>query len=127
MLKICLTVLCAMMLAACSAETGTKAQGQQASDEPPFYTVYRNGTGPLTMEELQINIPVELDAIYTDKTRACFLAKVEALAAEAGDPERLDPADVAFLPTDGTWEQLSRFHRRNLLAQAIVSRAGGLC
>jgi len=79
------------------------------------------------MAELQINIPADLDAMYTDQTQVCFLAKTEELATHAGDPETLDPTKVAFLPTDGTWEDLPRYSKRFILAQAIVSRAATLC
>jgi len=99
----------------------------KASSEPPFYNVYPNGTGALTMEELQINLPSKLDRLYTDEMRACLLAKIEELAADAGDPETLDPSSVAFLPTDGSWEKLPRFAKRSLLAQVVVSRAATLC
>jgi len=79
------------------------------------------------MAELQISIPADLDAMYTDQMRVCFLAKIEELATHAGDPETLDPKKVAFLPTDGTWEELPRSSKRLILAQAIVSRAATLC
>ena len=118
-----------LVLAGCSAESGDPVAGDpiQASGEPPFYNVYRNGLGPLTMDELQIDLPAELEALYTDEMEACLLTQIEILAAEAGDPETLNPADVAFLPTDGSWEELTRFGRRNILAQAVVSRAATLC
>ncbi|MEL7482466.1 MAG: hypothetical protein AAGJ29_13005 [Pseudomonadota bacterium] len=118
-----------LLLTACSSERGNQVPtaSEKASDEPPFYKVYPNGTGPLTMGELQINIPADLDAMYTDQMRVCFLAKIEELAANAGDPETLDPTEVAFLPTDGTWEDLPRSSKRLILAQAVVSRAATLC
>ena len=110
-------------LAGCSWQSDPARE----SGTPPFYRVHPNGTGPLTMAELQISIPAELDQLYTDEMRACLLQRVEELIVEAGDPERLDPRDVAFLPTDGTWEKLSRSYRRTLLAQAVISRAATQC
>lgn len=98
-----------------------------APGETPFYNVGKRTRGPLTLAELQISIPKELDAQLTPRMRECFLEKVEQLAAEAGDPATLDPADVAFLPRDGTWDKLTFHGRRSLLAQAIVSRAATLC
>lgn len=96
-------------------------------DEKPFYTVGKRTRGPLTLEELQINIPAELDSMLTTRKRNCFIEKIGELAEQAGDPETLDPADVAYLPTDGTWDELTFYGRRNLLAQAIVSRAIIFC
>lgn len=96
-------------------------------DQKPFYTVDKRTLGPLTLEELQINIPADLGRLMTAETRDCFVRKIGELAAQAGDPEGLDPADVAFLPTDGSWDDLTFYGRRGLLAQAIVSRAITLC
>jgi len=108
-------------------KAGLPAGGAGVANEKPFYTVGKRTRGPLTMEELQINIPEHLAAMMTERRQACFLAMIGELAEEAGDPETLDPADVAFLPTDGTWDDLTFYGRRSLLAQAIVSRAITLC
>ena len=98
-----------------------------ATDEPPFYNVDRRGTGPLTMEELQINFPSELRAQLSTAQQDCILTKVEELIAAAGDPATLNPADVNFLPTDRTWDDLTQFGRRSILAQAVISHAAVLC
>ncbi|NNF24861.1 MAG: hypothetical protein HKN63_08675 [Rhodobacteraceae bacterium] len=105
----------------------TSKRSTDGPDEKPFYSVGKRTRGPLTLDELQINIPAELDAMLTTRKRTCFIQKIGELAEKAGDPEALDPADVSFLPTDGTWDKLTFFGRRNLLAQAIVSRAITLC
>lgn len=96
-------------------------------DEKPFFLIDKNASGPLTLAELQINIPAELDRELTTQRRACFLRKIGELAAEAGDPETLDPSNVAYLPTDGSWDDLTTFNKRLILAQAIVSRAITYC
>ena len=103
------------------------AESAAASDEKPFYTVGKRTRGPLTLEELQVDIPEDLARMMTARERACYIEKIGELAEAAGDPETLDPADVAFLPTDGSWDELTFFGRRSLLAQAIVSRAITLC
>lgn len=108
-------------------EAGLPVESAEVSNEKPFYTVGKRTRGPLTMEELQINIPEHLAVMMTERRQACFLKKIGELAADAGDPETLNPADVAFLPTDGTWDDLTFYGRRSLLAQAIVSRAITLC
>jgi len=110
-----------------SPEAGLAAESADIAAEKPFYTVGKRTRGPLTMEELQINIPEHLAAMMTERRQACFRERIGELAKEAGDPETLDPADVAFLPTDGSWDELTFFGRRSLLAQAIVSRAIALC
>lgn len=122
-------ILTILMLAGCSAGSNdaTTTRESMNADEPPFYRIDKNASGPLTMPELQVNIPQELDAQYTESMRTCFLATVKDLASSAGDPESLDPSSVTFLPTDGSWQELTKFHKRNLLAQAIISEAGVLC
>ena len=88
----------------------------------------RNATGPLTKEEIQVAI-VRMDQSYdqvekslTDEHRECVLATLEKRAAEAGDPEDLDPATVEFVTSD-TWYLFDAAGRRILLAQALVSEA----
>jgi hypothetical protein len=88
----------------------------------------RNATGPLTKEEIQAAI-VRMDQSYdqvekslTDEHRECVLATLEKRAAEAGDPEDLDPATVEFVTSD-TWYLFDAAGRRILLAQALVSEA----
>ena len=109
------------------SEAGPPEANAEFAAEKPFYTVGKRTRGPLTMKELQINIPQHLAAMMTERRQKCFLEKIGELAKEAGDPETLNPADVAFLPTDGSWDDLTFFGRRSLLAQAIVSRAITLC
>ena len=96
-------------------------------DEKPFYTIDARATGPLTLSELQINLPAELAKELTPSMQTCYIEKIGELAAEAGDPETLRPTDVAYLPTDGSWAELTVFDRRLILAQAIVSRAILFC
>lgn len=122
-------ILTIVMLAGCSADSDGAAATRERTDadEPPFYRVDRNARGPLTMRELQVNIPQELDAMYTESMRTCFMATVEDLASSAGDPETLDPSTVTLLPKDGSWQELTKFYRRNLLAQSIISEAGVIC
>jgi len=112
---------------ALSSEAGPPDASAEVSNEKPFYTVGKRTRGPLTMEELQISIPKKLDSMLTSQRRACYIEKIGELAKDAGDPETLNPADVAFLPTDGSWDELTFYGRRSLLAQAIVSRAITLC
>lgn len=122
-------ILTIVTLAGCSAGSNDAASARDSmnADEPPFYRVDKNASGPLTMQELQVNIPQELDAFYTESMRTCLLATIEDLASSAGDPETLDPSTVSFLPTDGSWRKLTKFHKRNILAQSIVSEAGVVC
>jgi hypothetical protein len=110
-----------------SLQAAPPEESAEAKNEKPFYTVGKRTRGPLTMEELQINIPEHLAAMMTARRRSCFLEKIGELAEKARDPETLNPEDVAFLPTDGSWYELTIFGRRSILAQAIVSRAITLC
>ncbi len=122
-------ILTLLTIGGCSAGSDDSAQtrGSKNAEEVPFYRIDRTASGPLSMLELQVNIPQELDDLYTESMRTCFLATVEDLASSAGDPETLDPSTVRFLPTDGSWQKLTKFHKRNLLAQSIISEAGVLC
>ncbi|MEL6113191.1 MAG: hypothetical protein AAFR20_10335 [Pseudomonadota bacterium] len=106
---------------------GDKLNNPASPDAAPFYQIDRNARGPLTMKELKVSIPHELNILYTDEMRTCFLATIEDLAASAGDPETLEPSSVRLLADDGSWPLQSRFNRRNLLAQAIISEAAVVC
>ncbi len=107
-------------------ERGAGAR-HEASDEPPMFKVDRNGTGPLTMEELDIHLPRDMTRLMTDRMEACYFDMVEKLAAEAGDPETLDPSEFEFLEGVDNWHELTRFGRRLILAQAIGSWAMIYC
>ena len=96
-------------------------------DEHPFFETDSNAVGPLTMAELKLNIPAEIDQQLTDEQRICFVNEVERQIAEAGDPATLDPADVNFLPTDGSWEELEPGFKRTLLAQVVISNIIHFC
>ena len=98
-----------------------------ASEEKPFFTIDAQASGPLTLDELDVNIPEEMASQMSEGQQACFIAKIGDLAADAGDPETLDPADVAYLPTDGSWAGLTTHARRAILAQAVISRAITFC
>jgi|TARA_R110001632_G_scaffold6848_3_gene27590 hypothetical protein len=118
-MKINSMFLALVLIAGCSPD------GAEIS-EPPFYNVDRNGTGPLTLQELQINIPGELAAYYTDGGN-CLISKIEELAAQAGDPQTLDPSTVELLSDIEDWQKLNRSTKRIILAQVIVSNAGRAC
>jgi hypothetical protein len=88
----------------------------------------RNATGPLTDEEIQAAM-VRMDQSYeqmerslADEHRECVLARLERRAADAGDPEALDPETVEFLTSD-SWYLLDASAKRIFLAQALVSEA----
>ena len=105
------------------------AAGRMAPNEPPLFQVDRNATGPLTMDELQINIPADLAAKLSDEKQACWLREIENMVAEAGDPATLEPGANDYLsridPDD--WNSLSPHMKRALVAQAITSRAITRC
>lgn len=94
-----------------------------AAKEKPFFQVDPNATGPLTLSELQIHIPSKIADTLTAGRRACYIAEVGRLAAEAGDPQKADPVRLGYMPDKRDWNKLDRFSRRLILAQAILSRA----
>ncbi len=105
------------------------AAGPVSPTEPPLFQVNPNATGPLTMDELQINIPADLAARLSDEKQACWLREIENMAAEAGDPAALEPGANDYLsridPDD--WNQLNAHMKRALLAQAVTSQAINRC
>jgi hypothetical protein len=107
---------------------GVSVCARRETDEPPFYRTDPNATGPLTLDELQIRIPEEIDKQLSDKNRACALKKIAELAEEAGDPETVDMVALGYLSADfDGWEKLRPYGRRGILGQAIVSRGFALC
>lgn len=97
-----------------------------STEEAPFFVVDRNATGPLTLEELQINIPKKINAELTESRRSCFFDSVKKRAFETGDPAILDPDDLPYWNSKisrADWSQQSNKMKRVLLAQAITSWA----
>lgn len=88
-------------------------------------------TGPLTDAELQAAIDRFDEAWegpnegWTPERRDCVLADAKRRAQAAGDPEALDPENVASLEgfSANTWKALDAFGRRLFLTQAITTRA----
>lgn len=118
-MRINFILLALALFAGCSPDNSETA-------EPPFFKVDRFGNGPLTMRELQINVPSELAAEFSDGGD-CLIAKVEEFAAEAGDPQTLDPSTVELLSELEDWQELDRYSKRLILAQTIISNAGRVC
>lgn len=97
-----------------------------AATEPPFFIVDPDATGPLTLEELNIHIPAHIDKDLSNRQRKCFLARVEELALEAGEPSDIDPDDFRYWGGNTSredWLSLNREQHRALLAQGILSFA----
>jgi hypothetical protein len=120
-------LFCLLFVSACT-EPGPV--GKNGSDEPEFFRADRNGTGPLTLDELQINIPGEIDRTLTASRRSCFLEAVTRRANEAGDPADLDPDAFPYWGGEvdqSEWRQHSTYMQRILLAQAIISWAMSDC
>jgi hypothetical protein len=114
-----------VFLASCS-DTESEDLSEEPIEEVPFYVVDRNASGPLTLAELQLNIPREIDADLTESKRSCFFDSVEKRAFEAGDPAILDPEDFPYWNgkiSRDDWGQQSNYMKRVLLAQAIISWA----
>ena len=110
---------CLVILAACSDIVSSGADDESA-DEAPFFVADRNATGPLTLDELQIDIPDKVERWMTDSKKACFLEAVERRAIEAGDPANVDPDDFPYWGgkvSREDWSQHSAYMQRVLLAQ----------
>lgn len=124
-----LGALCALAILLSAAGCSEAGPGETTGVdvvERPYFVTDADAHGPLTLAELMINIPNEVDRQLSDGQRSCFFDAVERRAGEAGDPATLDPDDFEYwggkLDAD-EWRQLSNAMKRTLLAQAIVSWA----
>ena len=97
--------------------TGCSPENSETSD-PAFFKVDRFGNGPLTMRELQISVPSELAAEFADGGD-CLIAKIEQFAAEAGDPQTLDPSTVELLSELDDWQKLGLSPMAPVIARRI--------
>ena len=116
---------CFLFIVACS-DTNSENSDKSVAKKVPLFVVDRIASGPLTLAELQINIPKKIGWMLTDNNISCILKAAESRAREAGDPELLDPD--AFPYWGGSvnrdeWSQHSTHMQRVLLAQAIISWA----
>ena len=110
------------LIAACSGGDNAAT----GAEEPPFFEAGRFTTGPLTLEELKIDLPDELELMITEEQKACFFEAVARRAEEAGDPAELDPDEHVYWGGNVSleeWNQHGRHMQRVLLAQGIVSWA----
>ena len=110
---------CLFLVSACSGD-------EPGAEEPPFFTADKNATGPLTLAELQIDIPDDVEKWMSESKKSCFMDAVERRALEAGDPAAIDPDDFPYWGGNvdrGTWSRHGKHMQRVLLAQAIVSWA----
>jgi hypothetical protein len=124
-LRIVGLLYCLALVAACS-DTDPGDSNGSAANEPPFFVVDRHATGPLTLAELQIEIPDRIEMAFSTADRSCFLRAIERRAQEAGDPAELDPDAFPYWGGDvdrEAWSQHGEYMQRVLLAQAIVSWA----
>lgn len=125
-----LSVLLFLVFVTACTDTAPVETEESAAEAPPFFNADRNATGPLTLDELQINIPDEIDITLSDRKRACFFEAVGRRANEAGDPADLDPDDFPYWSGEvdqDEWSEHSKHMQRILLAQAIISWAMGDC
>lgn len=125
-MRILISLSCLLLFTACAeSDSGTVAAG-----EPPFFTADRNATGPLTLAELTINIPEEIDKGLSESRRSCFLEAIERRARTAGDPAELDPENFPYWGGEvdrASWSKHSKYMQRILLGQAIISWAMSDC
>jgi len=90
-----------------------------STEEAQFFIVDRNATGLLTLEELQINIPKQINSELIEERRYCFFDSVKERAFEAGDPAIFDPDDFPYWNgkvNRADWSQQSNNMKRVLLA-----------
>lgn len=124
-MRIVALLCCILPFAACS-DADLSGLDRPSSDEPPFFVADENATGPLTLAELQIDLPDEIESELSDTQKVCFFEAVERRALEAGDPASLNPDDFEYwggsVDRSG-WKKHGAYMQRILLAQAIISWA----
>ena len=84
-----------------------------------------SANGPLTQDELQ-SFAEGMSAELGDGVAACLLKEATRNAEKAGDPQTLDPANVALLPADN-WAELTRENKRIILTQIVFNQAIPSC
>ena len=100
---------------------------EEAVEEPPMFRIDPNATGPLTMNELQVDLPESVEVRLTPEQHACFFREIETIIADAGDPQELDPANLSYLHPRAQWPYLSAKAKRTILAQVVFSEAMRIC
>jgi len=108
----------------------TLGSENSSDDDPPFFVVDANATGPLTLEELQINVPRHIANELNDREMYCYLQTIDREIAEAGDPATINPEEMSHWGGEvslSDWAGLSPYQQRVLLAQAIIGGALGNC
>lgn len=103
----------------------SSAMQPEPSREPPMFRIDENATGPLTMDELQFNVPASMHGRMSAQTIQCWREAIEEQALEAGDPEQIDPTESEFVSAvkPDQWAALRPHMRRAILAQALMSSA----
>lgn len=96
--------------------------GCGSDSERPIFVIDPDASGPLTLNELQINFGAGHATNLNARQRDCVLQEIASRAASAGDPETLDPAAVQFLPKEN-WDDLDAEGKRIILAQVITTKA----
>lgn len=118
-------LVCVGLLAFAACAPTPDRAAQSDDKKPPLFSVDQEASGPLTLDELKINLPKRLtDAGNTGQER-CILETTERLAIEAGDPLTVDPADLEFLSPKYT--ELGDSYKRIILTQAIITEAFSIC
>ena len=84
-----------------------------------------SASGPLTQDELQ-SFAEGMSAELGDEVAACLLKEATRNAEKAGDPQTLNPANVALLPADN-WAELTRDNKRIILTQVVFNQAIPSC
>ncbi len=119
--------LLAVALTGCEPTEQDRPDENLETSEPPLFAIDYSATGPLTLDELQIDLENSTIAKLTEEQQICFLNRIEVLAAEAGDPQSLNPESIKYLHPKEQWHLVSDKARRALLAQAIVPHAFAFC
>lgn len=97
--------------------------GDGTIGDPPYIF---GRTGPLTLEEVRVNLVDRMDTELSEARRECVYREIQASAAAAGDPESLDPATVEAMPTK-SWSSLDADGKRLILSQVLTTNAFRAC
>ncbi|MDJ0749592.1 MAG: DUF2628 domain-containing protein [Woeseiaceae bacterium] len=93
--------------------------GDGTIGDPPYIF---GRTGPLTLEEVRVNLLDRIDVELGDARLDCIYREIEERVAGAGDPETLDPSTVEMMPEDN-WDSLDADGKRLILSQVVLNKA----
>lgn len=115
----CFTMLCSFEANAVNVTTASR-------EDKPLFNTDPNKKGPLTLEELDINLQM---LNLNEKQQKCMMDSIAEMLVNLGDPENVNPKEHFFLENQDidNWNKLLPYMKRVISAQAVISFAPMEC